>query len=67
MYEYIYPDTPDYIFEEFFRMAKKQIIAMGHTHIPFVKKFDNKLILNPGSVGQPRGWQQQGWFLHFGQ
>ena len=54
LHEYIYPDEADCIFEEFFKIAKKQIIAMGHTHIPFVKKVNNKLILNPGSVGQPR-------------
>jgi len=54
LHEYIYPDTPDSIFKDFFNIVKKQIIAMGHSHIPFVKKIKNKLILNPGSVGQPR-------------
>lgn len=52
--EYTYLDTPDYEFKELFKIAKKQIIAMGHTHIPFIKKIEDKLIINPGSVGQPR-------------
>jgi len=31
-----------------------QVLILGHTHIPFVKKFGDKIIINPGSVGQPR-------------
>jgi predicted phosphodiesterase len=27
---------------------------MGHTHVPFIIKFGDKLVFNPGSVGQPR-------------
>jgi len=54
LHEYIYPDTPDYVFKEFFKKIKKQIIAMGHTHIPFIKCMDEGLIINSGSVGQPR-------------
>ena len=27
---------------------------MGHTHYPFVKKIGKTIIINPGSVGQPR-------------
>ncbi|MEM1725175.1 MAG: metallophosphoesterase family protein [Thermoplasmata archaeon] len=30
------------------------ILILGHTHIPFVKRYGNKMIINPGSVGQPR-------------
>ena len=52
--EYVYPNTPNYEIKELFKIAKKQIIAMGHTHIPFIKKIGDKLAINPGSVGQPR-------------
>ena len=27
---------------------------MGHTHVPFIRRIGGKLIVNPGSVGQPR-------------
>ena len=55
LYEYVYPDTPDSLLEEFFNIAKKKIIIMGHTHIPFVKILrSNRLVINPGSIGQPR-------------
>jgi putative phosphoesterase len=30
-----------------------EIIVMGHTHIPFVKKLGGKILVNPGSVGRP--------------
>ncbi len=37
-----------------FKELKVDIIILGHTHLPFYWKFRNKLIFNPGSVGQPR-------------
>jgi putative phosphoesterase len=30
------------------------VICVGHTHQPYVLEVDGKLIVNPGSVGQPR-------------
>lgn len=57
--EYIYPDSkrfPD------FQELREEIIIMGHTHYPFVKKVSGKIILNPGSVGQPRGTNKKATF-----
>jgi predicted phosphodiesterase len=31
-----------------------QVICVGHTHHPYILEVNNKLIINPGSVGQPR-------------
>lgn len=31
-----------------------QVICVGHTHHPYVLEVGDKLIINPGSVGQPR-------------
>jgi len=31
-----------------------QVICVGHTHFPYVLEVDDKLVINPGSVGQPR-------------
>ena len=52
--EYVYDDDPAYVFGDFTNYTKCDIIALGHTHVPFVKRIDAKLIFNPGSVGQPR-------------
>ena len=30
------------------------VICVGHTHHPYILEVDNKLVINPGSVGQPR-------------
>lgn len=52
--EYIRPEDPDYVFGDLFNYTKNDAIALGHTHIPFVKRVGEKLVFNPGSVGQPR-------------
>ena len=54
LYEYIFPETSSWKLKEFFTVTKKPILIMGHTHISFIKKFKNKLVINPGSIGQPR-------------
>ncbi|MDI6806417.1 MAG: YfcE family phosphodiesterase [Candidatus Aenigmarchaeota archaeon] len=51
---HIYDDTPQEKLEEFFRKTEADIILAGNTHIPFIKKFEKKFVINPGSVGQPR-------------
>jgi putative phosphoesterase len=30
------------------------VIVLGHTHLPAIRVFGKKIILNPGSLGQPR-------------
>lgn len=54
LYEYIFPEISAWDLREFFNLTKKPILIMGHTHVPFIQKFKNKLVINPGSVGQPR-------------
>jgi putative phosphoesterase len=34
--------------------VEADVICVGHTHLPFVMEVGDKLIINPGSVGQPR-------------
>lgn len=31
-----------------------EVIVLGHTHVPALRRFGTKLIVNPGSLGQPR-------------
>ena len=49
--ERIYPDFRDWYR---FDTCEENIILLGHTHYPLVKRLGVKLIINPGSVGQPR-------------
>ncbi len=50
--EYIYPDTISGRIDKFER--KYDHIFLGHTHYPVVFNHKGSLIINPGSVGQPR-------------
>ncbi|MGB9978424.1 metallophosphoesterase family protein [Methanobacterium sp.] len=52
--EYIFPSTPDSTLKSFLESENVDILIMGHTHVPFIKKYGDKLVFNPGSVGQPR-------------
>jgi putative phosphoesterase len=52
--EYIYPDTAEFILRSLVEDSGGTILLLGHTHVPFVRKFDSMLLGNPGGVGQPR-------------
>jgi len=64
LYGYAYPNMSEDRFKKMvlyesdqFEVKKEvtsDMILLGHTHIQFKKKVDNKIIVNPGSVGQPR-------------
>jgi putative phosphoesterase len=49
--DYIYPDeaTPDLLSD-----INGDVLVLGHTHIPFIMDSEKGLVVNPGSVGQPR-------------
>lgn len=51
MVDYVYEDDAD---ESLLSMARSPVLILGHTHIPFVRRFAQGMIVNPGSVGQPR-------------
>ena len=50
---YIYPDAPP---THMARCAHegRDLVVMGHTHYPMLKMIGNTVLVNPGSVGQPR-------------
>ena len=52
-------DDDEYVYEnglskKFLDEVNAEILVYGHTHVPCLKKFGNGIIINPGSVGQPR-------------
>ncbi len=49
--EYVYPGN---VSSDLLSAVNCDILVMGHTHIQFKKEFPEGLIVNPGSVGQPR-------------
>ncbi len=49
--EYVYPEE---VMPEMLSAANADILVLGHTHIQFKKEYPEGIIVNPGSVGQPR-------------
>ena len=33
---------------------RADVILVGHTHTPFIRSFDRQVVVNPGSLGQPK-------------
>jgi putative phosphoesterase len=60
IWEYVFPENVD---ENFAKDLNFDVVIMGHTHIPFVKKFRRIVIANCGSVGQPRDHDPRASFL----
>ncbi|MEM3445201.1 MAG: metallophosphoesterase family protein [Thermoplasmata archaeon] len=49
--EYVYPEN---VTEELLFAADADILVLGHSHIQFCISFPEGIVLNPGSIGQPR-------------
>jgi putative phosphoesterase len=49
--EYVFEDE---INEDIVRSSGRDLLILGHTHVPYVKDFGSMMAVNPGSVGQPR-------------
>lgn len=52
--EYIFPTVAMELATYFFDMTGADLIVLGHTHVPYFHRFGGRVIINPGSVGQPR-------------
>lgn len=55
--EYVFPDTHPEALEQMVHhpsVGDVSLVAMGHTHVPFVREIDGLTAVNVGSAGQPR-------------
>jgi len=50
--EYVYAKTPDVNLLAMLNKAKADILIVGHTHQPFVRRIAGRLVVNVGSVVQ---------------
>lgn len=50
---YVYPDAPSQMRETFIEDTA-DLVIFGHTHYPVVWRTQQTVVVNPGSVGQPR-------------
>jgi len=53
-----HPDDPDrYTYPSLFSprlLGDEDVLILGHTHIQAHERYDGGIVMNPGSVGQPR-------------
>jgi putative phosphoesterase len=52
--EYVFPGIPVAIGRSLVQAASARIVLLGHTHMPMLYRFEDGVLANPGSVGQPR-------------
>ena len=52
LYEYRLADSNKWV-DDCQKLAA-DVVAVGHTHIPFVRSFNGQVLVNPGSIGQPK-------------
>lgn len=44
--------------DELFDTVDTDVLAGGHTHFPFTRRYKDAVLLNPGSVGLPYVWDR---------
>ncbi|MFB6111086.1 MAG: metallophosphoesterase [Halobacteriaceae archaeon] len=53
-----HPENPDrYTYPDQFRpelLGEERVLVMGHTHVQHAEQYEEEIVVNPGSVGQPR-------------
>lgn len=54
LFKYLTPETPDEEIAEELSIGGADIVIVGHSHRPFVRRVKGRLLVNVGSVGQPR-------------
>ncbi|UCH58041.1 MAG: metallophosphoesterase family protein [Candidatus Bathyarchaeota archaeon] len=52
--EYVYPSEAQVRAGPFFEATRADLLLLGHTHVPYIHRYGGRVLLNPGSVGQPR-------------
>lgn len=52
--EYVFPGIPDGLAKGLIQKAGTRLLLLGHTHMPMLQSFGREMVMNPGSVGQPR-------------
>lgn len=61
--EIVLVDSPLSRWAEVLHSVTASTVVCGHTHMPFVRLADRRLVVNPGSVGMPYGARGAHWAL----
>jgi len=60
---YVFQTEAETHVKEYLLQTGADVLILGHTHIPYTVQWGNSLILNPGSVGQPRDGDPRASYL----
>jgi putative phosphoesterase len=52
LYKYVPANSP--LWEEELKLTSADVLLVGHTHTPFNRKIGRQVVVNPGSLGQPK-------------
>src|SRR5579872_1315456 len=52
LYAYCPEQSEDWIYE--LDKVQADVLLVGHTHTPFIRSIGNRVVVNPGSLGQPK-------------
>jgi putative phosphoesterase len=52
LYGYCPEDSQDWVNE--LERVPADVLLVGHTHTPFIRRIGDRLVVNPGSLGQPK-------------
>jgi putative phosphoesterase len=52
LYGYCPEDSKDWPLE--LNRVDREVLLVGHTHTPFIRHVGNRVVVNPGSLGQPK-------------
>ena len=58
-------NTPRSELDKYYQDIQADVIFTGHTHVPYVKKLEDTILVNPGSVGEPRDGDPRASFATF--
>ncbi len=56
--QYLFFNHPDSSIKKMLEQYEADIMVTGHTHLPYVKKIDDKIVINDGSVGKQKPYHK---------
>jgi putative phosphoesterase len=65
LHHYLDVNTPPSELAKLYADIHADVICTGHTHLAYVKKLKNRILINPGSVGEPRDGDPRASFATF--
>jgi putative phosphoesterase len=65
IHHYLDKSTPESKLVGYYQDIQADVIVTGHTHLPYVKNFEDKILVNPGSIGQSRDGDPRASFATF--